>query len=106
LIQEAIENVSPARPEPTLTRGEWWLALAGSACFMSFLIGCFVLGGTAVGGEVVNGHYFLRDHTRMTEVSRAVFIFSAWHYRVGMLGFCLAGLIGWRAHRRSRHTRR
>jgi hypothetical protein len=47
--------------------------------FLSFAVFAVYLGGDAFSGGVIDGHYFLGYKGRMTEVSRAVFIYSRWH---------------------------
>ena len=37
------------------------------------------LGGDAVNGKMENGHYYLANHGRLTEVSRGVFTYSRIH---------------------------
>jgi hypothetical protein len=54
----------------------FWTAILN---FVLFLIGFFYLGGAAMYGYAKNGHYFLGDHQRFTEVSRTVFLYSRWH---------------------------
>ena len=53
--------------------------------FVVFLIVAFHLGGDAVNGKVVGGHYYLfglqheSGHKGYTEVSETVFNYSRWH---------------------------
>ncbi|HEY4943729.1 MAG TPA: hypothetical protein VII56_20040 [Rhizomicrobium sp.] len=59
-----------------------WLVsgqVLGLANFFAFMVGTLVLGGDAVNGHAANGHYFLDDKGHLTEVSRAVFLYSKWH---------------------------
>jgi hypothetical protein len=44
-----------------------------------FLAGAFVLGGTALNGYIENGHYFVADHARITEVTGAQWVYSCIH---------------------------
>jgi hypothetical protein len=44
--------------------------------FLLFFILAVYLGGDALGGGVINGHYFLSNHGRLTEVSHRVFVYS------------------------------
>ena len=47
--------------------------------FLAFLAASAYLGGDALNGKVVDGHYFLSNHGRLTEVTAAVFTYSRWH---------------------------
>ena len=47
--------------------------------FTAFWIGSDLLGGDAWNGKVENGHYYLSDRGRLTEVSAGVFTYSLWH---------------------------
>lgn len=51
----------------------------GLANFAMFLIGAVILGGDAVSGKVEDGHYYLSNHGRLTEVSRGAYIYSRTH---------------------------
>ena len=55
-----------------------WLGMAN---FVAFAIGALLIGGDAVSGMVQDGHYFVRNHGRLTEVSASVFHYSLWHAR-------------------------
>jgi hypothetical protein len=54
----------------------WFLALVN---FLVFVAVAVPLGGDALNGTVRDGHYYLMQHGRYTEVSRPVFIYSAIH---------------------------
>jgi hypothetical protein len=52
---------------------------AGIVNFFAFAIIAACLGGDAVNGRSVGGHYFLSSHGKKTEVSEAVFNYSRIH---------------------------
>ena len=52
------------------------------AVFMSYAAECVCLGGNADEKASVSGKYFLRNHSELVEVSRAVFRLNVWHGRV------------------------
>jgi hypothetical protein len=47
--------------------------------FVAFLAISSGIGGDALNGKTVDGHFFLGDHGRFTEVTEAVFSYSGWH---------------------------
>jgi hypothetical protein len=47
--------------------------------FFAYLVMTTRLGGDAVNGKFENGHYYLANHGRLTEVSKEVFNYSRWH---------------------------
>lgn len=47
--------------------------------FLAFTIGAFCIGGDAVNGKVEDGHYYVRSKRDLTEVSRAVWLYSKIH---------------------------
>jgi hypothetical protein len=49
------------------------------ANFATFFVVALYLGGDALNGYAENGHYFLRLHHQITEVSQPVFEYSWWH---------------------------
>jgi hypothetical protein len=53
------------------------------------------LGGDALNGHEAEGHYFLSNHGHLTEVSRAVFKYSQWHFGSLFVTHPLAILVGW-----------
>ena len=55
--------------------------LVGMVNFFVFFLAAVYLGGDAVSGRAVSGHYFLSSHGHLTEVSQAVFTYSEWHVR-------------------------
>jgi hypothetical protein len=44
-----------------------------------FFILTFYLGVDAINGKIIDGHYFLTNHGRLTEVSHRVFVYSEVH---------------------------
>jgi hypothetical protein len=49
--------------------------------FVFLAINAFFLGG-GVASEIRNGHYYLNNHGRFTEVSRAVYLYADIHFWV------------------------
>jgi hypothetical protein len=47
--------------------------------FAAFFIMAICLGGDAINGMVKDGHYYLAEHGRYTEVTEAVFNYSRHH---------------------------
>lgn len=47
--------------------------------FIAFLIGVAELGGDAVSGKSEGGRYYVANHGKLTEVSRAAFTYSRIH---------------------------
>jgi hypothetical protein len=48
--------------------------------FVFLAISAFILGG--VPSEIRNGHYYLNNHGRFTEVSRSVYLYADIHFWV------------------------
>jgi hypothetical protein len=67
-------------------RSKWLTVIFQVAClnFVFFLGIALFLGGSAANGHSANGHYFLGNHGRMTEVSGATFTYSLIHTYVSM----------------------
>lgn len=74
--------------------------IAALVNFFSFIALDLYLGGDALNGRQAAGHYFLANHGRMTEVSRAVFEYSQWHARSLFITHPLALLAGWMAFKK------
>jgi hypothetical protein len=55
------------------------IAAAGMVNLMVFFVVALLIGGDAVNGHQTDGHYFLANHGRYTEVSRPVFLYSRAH---------------------------
>ncbi len=49
--------------------------------FVAFYLGTLALGGDALNGKIVDGHYFVSDHGHLTEVSAQAFEYSMWHFK-------------------------
>ena len=47
--------------------------------FLAFFVISISVGGDALNGRVVNGHYYLYGHGKLNEVSPALFAYSRWH---------------------------
>jgi thiosulfate reductase cytochrome b subunit len=62
-------------------QGLRWVVFAGVANFLIFVMVAIYLGGNALGGESGAGRYFVSEHGRLTEVSRAAYLYSQWHAR-------------------------
>jgi hypothetical protein len=63
-----------------------WAAILGTVLFVvamvnftAFFIAALVLGGDALNGKVEDGHYYLRNKRKYTEVSRDVWLYSRAH---------------------------
>ncbi|MGC1376818.1 MAG: hypothetical protein WA821_11365, partial [Anaerolineales bacterium] len=54
----------------------FWVAFIN---FFLFVIISVFLGGDALNGKVVDGHYYLASHGQLTEVSYLVFMYSKAH---------------------------
>lgn len=77
------------------------IAIVGALCIFNLVVFFVIagkMGGDAVNGKMVDGHYFLGDHGRFTEVTKAFFDYSTWHVRslivtqpLGMLLLFFAG---------------
>ena len=65
------------------------------ANFAAFWLVALFIGGDAISGKAVAGHYFLSSHGHLTEVSRAVFVYSKWHVRSLFVTHPLAFLCVW-----------
>ena len=84
----------------------WLGVLNGLSCLVVYQF----IGGDAVNGCRADGHYFLNDHGRLTETSRAVWIYSCVHIYsnfitsplIGLASFMLAKDDRERSHRQMR----
>lgn len=66
--------------------------------FVAFVIVAVAIGGDAVNGKAVGGHYYLASHGKLTEVSEAVYTYSLWHVRSVFVTHPLAMLTGYLAN--------
>ena len=75
------------------------LAICAVCClnFIVFFIVAIRLGGDAVNGKIVGGHFYLANHGKLTEVSEATFTYSLWHVRSLVVTHPLAMLTGYLA---------
>ncbi|CCE12205.1 exported hypothetical protein [Bradyrhizobium sp. STM 3843] len=64
--------------------------------FLAFVGVAIALGGDAVSGKAVGGHYYLANKGKLTEVSAAVFTYSRWHVVSIFFTHPLAMMIGYR----------
>jgi len=67
--------------------------------FVAFVIVASAIGGDAVNGRTVGGHFYLASHGKLTEVSEAVYTYSLWHVRSVFVTHPLAMLTGYLAKR-------
>jgi hypothetical protein len=77
----------------------------GLANFAAFIVGSLYLGGDALSGKAVAGHYFLSSHGYLTEISRATFTYSEWHARSVFITHPLAMLCCWLLSRDAKLSR-
>jgi hypothetical protein len=70
------------------------VAIAGVLNFCLFVAVGVLLGGDALNGRVEGPHYFLGSHGSYTEVSHAVFVYSACHAVSALLGMFAAVAAG------------
>jgi Mn2+/Fe2+ NRAMP family transporter len=80
-----------------------WVVFAGVANFLIFVLVAMYLGGNALCGGTVAGHYFVCEHGDWTEVSRATFTYSEWHARSIFLTHPLVLICAWLASRKPHH---
>ena len=51
----------------------------GIVNFAAFVLISLWIGGDALNGHTLNGHYFLSNHGQLTETTRVVFLYSEIH---------------------------
>jgi hypothetical protein len=73
--------------------------------FLAFIIGAAVLGGDAVNGKSEAGRYYVANHGKLTEVSRAAFTYSRLHCHAVWVTHPLALLCGLLLFRQKRQER-
>lgn len=71
------------------------LFLLGILNFFVFWFAALYLGGDALSGRVLNGHYFLSNHGHLHEVSARVFAYSKWHTLTVLVTHPVAILSAW-----------
>ncbi|MCE9609194.1 MAG: hypothetical protein K8R23_03090 [Chthoniobacter sp.] len=75
--------------------------------FIAFAIGTAVLDGDAVNGKSEGGRYYVANHGKLTEVSRAAFTYSRFHCYAVWITHPLAmifGLLFYRQKQREKRT--
>ena len=75
------------------------LALLNLALFMVIAL---LMGGDAVNGKTKDGRYYLANHGKLTEVSKATFIYSKLHVYSVFATFPLALVLFWCTSSRNR----
>jgi hypothetical protein len=73
------------------------ICVLGVLNFIVCFIVAIVIGGDAVNGKIVGGHFYLASHGKLTEVSETVFTYSLWHARSLFVTHPLAMLTGYLA---------
>ena len=91
-------SVPPFRKHPWL----WIFVLGGMFNFIVFVAVAVYLGGDALNGKAVDGHYYLASHGSFTEVGENVFTYSKWHALSVFITHPLAMLSGWLMTRQNR----
>jgi ABC-type maltose transport system permease subunit len=74
--------------------------------FVVFFAVAVKIGGDAINGKIVDGHFYLANHEKLTEVSEAVFTYSLWHVRSLFITHPLAILTGYLMKMEQRERRR
>ncbi len=64
---------------PTLQRICGIILIVASINFIAFMIITVKIGGDAISGRAEQGHYYVSEHGRQTEVSYPVYLFSYIH---------------------------
>ena len=93
---------SHMRPGATMSVGSAVaLGMVGVAVanFVIFLALAQHFGGDAMNGQVVDGHYFLGQHGKLTEVSEGIYTYSLWHVRSLFVSHPLGMFCAWLAWR-------
>ena len=61
------------------SRPERAIQIAWAVNFITFLVVAGFIGGDAINGHASAAHFYLASHGKLTEVSRATFIYSEAH---------------------------
>ena len=69
--------------------------------FLAFVFVTTQIGGDALNGHSDHGRYYLSDHGKLTEVSKAVYVYSLCHALSLLITHPLAIYAGWVWRRRS-----
>ena len=72
--------------------------------FAAFMIGVGALGGDAVNGKSGGGRYYVANHGRLTEVSKAAYIYSRFHCYSIWITHSLALIVCFIAHTQRRSS--
>lgn len=75
-----------------------FLLKLGVANFIAFWIIAQCLGGDGLNGHAADGHYFLAQGTRLTDVSYGIFLYSRIHACSVLVTHPLAMAGGWVDH--------
>ena len=75
----SIDTVTRSKGSDTAERIARALFFTALVNFGLFVFMSAMLGGDAISGSSANGHYFLRSHGQLTEVSRGIFLYSRVH---------------------------
>lgn len=87
------------------TRLDRIIQIACLVNFAAYMLVTVLIGGDAINGHEMDGHYFLASHGKLTEVSRGLFIFSEVHSVAVWVLFALAFMTLLRARWRGRRGR-
>ena len=77
-------------------RGKWIVRIILTTLivnFLTFSVGAFILGGTAVNGYFNNDQYFVGDHGRYSEVTSAQWTYSYYHAFAVITNFIFFALV-------------
>lgn len=88
----------------------WTGVLAGAIVlnFIVFVVVSLFIGGDAWNGHEQGGHYFLASHGKLTEVSKATFMYSKYHVISLLITWPLLMVLGfynWLVEKRRSGTR-
>jgi hypothetical protein len=86
-------------------RALWAISALCLLNFVVFVIVASVIGGDAVSGKAVAGHFYLGNHGRLTEVSEDVYNYSRWHVFSLFITHPLAALTGYLAKKEQKARR-
>ena len=75
--------ISGGRTAPWVLRT---IVTLGALNLIAFLVGAVHLGGIALRGGYIGGHYYVAMFGQMTEVSRDVFLYSLVHSLITLFG--------------------
>lgn len=75
------------------------IGILGVLNFIALFVGSILIGGDAVNGKIVAGHFYLGSHGKFTEVDEATFTYSLWQVRSVFITQPMAMLAGYLAHK-------